>query len=227
VDSNSVDIDDLSRRLAVARERLERASRRIVPRAARQVWEEYEAAAAEALQLERLIAAAKGEEYAESLDFPVRWSAGAPLPHLFVNDNRALLAFLLAEHDPDWDGTWPVGKSLASAEAEPLAVVEFEYCQAAKLGAPNDEVFSGHPLNGRGREPYAAQRVVNSRWLKEIEAINSVHPLYQPEMWRDLRHFIFWFHDSVFECVAESFKVEICRIPMRDLLHQMVERLVL
>ena len=82
-------------------------------------------------------------------------------------------------------------------------------CVSAKLGDPNDEVFSGHPLQGKGLEAYAAQRVVNSRWLKEIETINSVHPQYRPAMWRDLQHFIFWFHDSTFECLARSFKVEV------------------
>jgi hypothetical protein len=116
----------------------------------------------ETLRLQRLAAAAKGEEYAETIDFTVRWDFGAPLPHLFVNDSRALLAFFL---------------SPAAAEPESLALVEFKKCEAAKLGSPNDEVLGGHPLDGKGLDFYAAQRVINSRWLAEVERINSVHQL--------------------------------------------------
>ena len=168
----------------------------------------------------------KGDEYAESIAFPLRWDIGAPLPHLFVNDHKALLAFLLSEPDPTWDGSYVTIKSPAAEHPEPLGLVEFEGCSSAKLGSPNDEVFGGHPLEGRGLECYAAQRVVNSRWLKEVERINSVHPHYRPEAWRDLQHYIFWFHDSTFECLAKSFKVEVHRIPFRDLLSQMVECLM-
>jgi hypothetical protein len=89
-----------------------------------------------------------------------------------------------------------------------LALVEFNCFISAKLGASNDEVFEGHLLNGKGLEAYGAQRVVNSRWLKEVEKVNSVHRMYRPESWRDLHHFIFWFHDSTFECLAQSYKVE-------------------
>jgi hypothetical protein len=181
---------------------------------------------AEILRQERLLAAAKGEEYAEPIDFPVRWCAGAPMPHLFVSDDRALLAFLLSEPDPEWDGTNPRERSPAKKAPLPLAVVEFERCRSAKLGGPNDEVFSGHPLAGRGLDAYTAQRVINSRWLKELETINSVHPRYSSDMWRDLRHYIFWFHDTTFECLAKSFTVDVHRIRMSDLLHQMVERLI-
>src|SRR5205807_4079556 len=64
--------------------------------------------------------------------------------------------------------------------------------------------------------PISAQRVLNSRWLKEVERINSVHRMYRPEKWRDLRHFIFWFHDSTCECLAVKYKVEIYRMSMRS-----------
>jgi hypothetical protein len=60
----------------------------------------------------------------------------------------------------------------------------------------------------------------------KTKRINSLHPSYRPSLWRDYRHFIFWFHDSTFECLAESFTVEVHRVRMRDLLHQMVDRLI-
>jgi len=216
---------DLENRLQAANERLQRAIAAMAPKHEGGEWEEYEVANQEVLLLERQLAAAKGEEYAEPCDFPLRWDAGAPMPHLMVNDHRALLAFLLSEPDPAWDGSYVTMNSSAHEQPEPLGLVEFDICIATKLGAPNDEVFEGHPLNGRGSEPYVAQRVVNSRWLHELEAINSVHHSYRRESWQDWTHFIFWFHDSTFECVARAYKVETHRTSMRALLRLIVERL--
>ena len=220
------DIHDLERRLAVANERHQRAITALAPKHKGGEWEEYHAANQEVLLLERQLAAAKGEEYADVCGFPLKWDTGAPIPHLMVNDNRALLAFVLSEADPGWDGSYVTVKSPGDEQPEPLGLVEFDFCLSAKLGSPNDEVFEGHRLAGRGLEAYGAQRVVNSRWLKELETINSVHHLYRPQTWREQTHFIFWFHDSTFECVARSFKVETHRTSMRALLRLMVERLI-
>jgi hypothetical protein len=219
-------IHDLESRLKIARERLQRALAALAPKHKGGEWEECLAANQDALRLERQLAATKGEEYAEPCDFPLKWDTGAPMPQLMVNDNRALLAFLLSEQNPDWDGTFVTVKSPSDEAPEPLALVEFDSCVSAKLGAPNEEVFEGHPLNGKGLEPYSAQRVVNSRWLKEIEGINSVHRMYRPESWRDRTHFIFWFHDSTFECLARSYKVETYRASMKEVLGRMMERLI-
>ncbi len=69
---------------------------------------------------------------------------------------------------------------------ESLALVEFFRCSSAKLGSPNDEVFEGHPLSGKGLDGYTAQRVMNSKWLAELEAINRVHRCYDPALWRKM-----------------------------------------
>jgi hypothetical protein len=220
------DSHDLENSLKVANARRKQAIAALAPKHKGGEWEEFRAAAQEVLSLERQLAAKKGDEYAEPCGFPLKWDVGAPMPHLIVNDHRALLGFLLREPDPNWDGTYVTIKSPSDAQPEPLALVEFERCISARLGAPNDEVFSGHPLHGKGLEGYTAQRVVNSRWLKEIEKINSVHTMYRPESWRDLNHFVFWFHDSTFECIARSYKVETYRTSMKDLLRVMIERAV-
>jgi hypothetical protein len=218
-------IHELEQQLRTANERLERAITSLAPKHKGGEWDEYHTANQDVLRLERQLAAAKGEEYAEPCDFPLKWDVGAPMPHLVANDDRALLAFLLSEPDPAWDGSYVTIKSPGDERPEPLGLVEFDGCISAKIGAPNDEVFTGHPLDGRGRESYAAQRVANSRWLKELETIDSVHRCYNPEYWRDMKHFVFWFHDSTFECVARSYTVETFRMSMRTLLGLMVERL--
>ena len=68
--------------------------------------------------------------------------------------------------------------------------------------------------------------MVNSRWLAELEAINSVHRCYRPEVWRSLNHYVLWFHDSTFECIARSFTVEVFRESMAELLARACRRLL-
>ncbi len=41
--------------------------------------------------------------------------------------------------------------------------------------------------------------------------MNSVHPYHKPEHFQRYKHFIFAFHDSTFECIAESFSASIHR----------------
>jgi hypothetical protein len=218
--------DEITTRLADAQRRLERAIKALAPKHEGGEWEEYNASAAAVLKLERELAAAKGEEHAVPLDFPVRWDIGAPLPQVVHNDYKTFLTFYVCEPDPNWDGSDVTVKDPGDGSVESLALVEFLGCASARLGSPNDEVFKGHPLSGKGLNCYTAQRVVNSKWLAELEAINSVHRRYDPARWRILNHYVFWFHDSTFECVAESFTVELFRESVADLLTRVCQRLV-
>ncbi len=218
--------DEIEKRLADARDGLERGIKALAPKHRGGEWEQYLAANEAVLRLERELAAAKGEEHAVPLDFPVRWDTGAPLPHVIQNDHKTFLTFYVREPDPDWDGSYVIVKDPGDGSVESLALVEFFGCSSAKLGSPNDEVFGGHPLSGKGLDGYAAQRVVNSRWMAELEAINRVHRRYDPARWRNLNHYVFWFHDTTFECVAESFRVEVFRESMVDLLARVCQRLL-
>ena len=219
-------ITEIEQRLIAANERLEQT---VI--ALRAIWQgdeqaEYWAAQDAVLALEREFAAGKGEEYAVPLDFPVKWNAGCPLPHLLCNDYKALLTFILREAKPETDGSGVEVVGPADEQTRPLALVEFAPCFAVKLGSPNDEVFHGHPLQGRGLDGYTAQKVVNSRWLAEVETINKVHHCYDPASWRERSHFIFWFHDTTFECIAKSFKVELHRESIAVMLTRMCQRLL-
>ena len=165
------------------------------------------------------MAAAKGEQHAVPIDFPLRWNAGAPLPHLIQNDLRVYLTFFLRDASP---------KSMDSdsSRKQTLGIVEFKRCMATRMGTPNDEVFHGHPLSGKGLEAYKAQQVINSEWIKSLQAINGVHNDYNPDFWRRLQHYVFWFHDSSFECVAESFDVWTSENSIRKQLAILCDRLV-
>lgn len=219
-------LDQLEQLLAAACARSDAAFAALQGRYQGSEREAYNAAEADRLTLERRVAAAKGEPHAVPFDFPVRWDIGAPLPHLLCNDYQALLIFLVRVPDPNWDGSYVTVKSPADEAPEPLALVEFKRCLSAKLGTPNDEIlFAGHPLDGRGLKAYTAQIVVNSPWIAELEQLNRVHRGYRPEFWRTLTHYAFWFHDSTFECVAESYSVEVFHESFSALLARACARL--
>ena len=136
---------------------------------------------------------------------------GAPLPIVIANEGYLGLLFYLSEPDPNWDGTYVNVVSTESNDMA-IAIVEFQLPTTHTLGPPNDEAFSGHPLATRGLRPYAAFEIADSSWIRQLEIVNSVHPYHDRDRFMsDKRHFIFAFHDSVFECVARSYKIELTR----------------
>jgi hypothetical protein len=146
---HNLPLRDLEEFMSNAQARLKQAGAALSAKHKGGEMEEFRSARRESLALERAVAHVKGEEYADLLDFPVKWCTGAPLPHVVMNDQRVLLAFLLDQPDPNWDGTYVTIKSPRSSDAESLALVEFIRGASTKFGAPNDEVFSGHPLYGK------------------------------------------------------------------------------
>ncbi len=214
---------ELEQKLLLAQERMKKATDFVAHNLdwQKEYWPAYYAL----LEVEREVAAAKGEPHAIPLDFPVEWDKGAPLPQLIMDDYRTFLSFCVREVDPNWEGTYVKAVSTEDEIPQTLALVEFQRTVSVKFGSPNDEVFRGHLLEGKGRESYAAQIVINSPWLAEIEAINKVHTHYNPERWRNRKHYIFWFHDSTFECIAESFTIELYQESMYQMLMRMVDRL--
>lgn len=86
-------------------------------------------------------------------------------------------------------------------------MVEFTRYSTYMFGTPNDEAFHGHPLAARGLRPYGAFQIDNSSWIRQLEKMNSVHHSHRPERFERLRHYVFSFHDSTFECAAESFSI--------------------
>jgi len=201
-------LSELETELQRAQERQRKAMKALPGKHKGGEEEEFKAACDAVLGAERALAAAKGEQYAVEIAFPVSWDTGAPMPHLLKSDDRTFLIFYLRNIDPHWDGTYVYVRDPSSPDIQKLGVVEFEHCVCTKMGTPNDEVFHGHPLHGNGFVGYRALVVENSNWLKELEAINAVHSNYKPDGWRKLKHYIFPFHDSTFECVARDFKVE-------------------
>lgn len=219
-------IDELQRALDEANKRQKLANRDVSKGGLDWLSQEYADVGNAVLDLERRLAAAKGEPYAIPCDFPVRWDIGAPLPHVFASDHKVFLTFYVNVPDPNWDGTYVTVKDPGDGTNESLALVEFDICESMKLGAPNDEVFRGHYLHGRGQDSYTAQIVKNSRWVEELRAVNSVHTNFQPDEEETLIHYVFWFHDTTFECVALSYEVKLYQTSMADLASRVVKKLL-
>ena len=135
-------------------------------------------------------------------------SPGAPLPHVFADEGRLLIAYIVNTPDPSFDGTNPrsispatAGQSIAILTADPYRVFQF--------GPPNDEAISGHRLYGLGLQPYSAFEVLNSSWIASQEKANRVHSRHMPELFSGYRHFILTFHDSTLEFIARSFSTSL------------------
>ena len=150
-------------------------------------------------------------------------SVGAPLPVVLATDSHLLLAYLVEVHDPAWDGTEVRGVDHAT-DGEPAALIEFVAPSAHFFGPPNDEAIAGHPLAARGLVSGVPARVGDSSWIRGLERMNRVHPRHQPERYARLQHFIFPFHDSTFECVAQDLRVVMHAGSLAELLPEMQRR---
>ena len=159
-----------------------------------------------------------------ALDGVPQSDTGAPLPAVVSDELNVFLAYIVSEPDPNWDGTYATSVG-PDSEGMPVAIIRFMHAYSYMFGMPNDEAFSGHPLASRGLEPYGAYEVRDSSWVRRLERMNSVHPCHQKSAYDDLRHFIFGFHDSTFECVAKDLSVETFRGSMQSAIQRMVEML--
>ncbi|MDQ0249986.1 hypothetical protein J2W22_002050 [Sphingomonas kyeonggiensis] len=200
-------IQELKASLAVANDELGRAVRALTPKHVGGEMEAYEAAYERLLDAERRLAAAEGRPYAVLCDCPVSWDVGAPLPTLLQSDQTSALFFLLPDDD------------------ERVGHVRFERLLSSLFGAPNDETFEGHPLHGSGFQPYRAMRVVDSPWIAQLERMNSVHRYHDPSAYAAAKHFIFPFHDTTFECVAQSFTASTVDRRLADAVKYAVDQL--
>jgi hypothetical protein len=116
-----------------------------------------------------------------------------PNPNVFSNEHLLILTY--------------------GIDVNKYVIIIFSLVYKYKFGSPNDESLNSHPLYSKGLQFYEVHEVINSSWIDELEKMNSVHPKHNKELFlEDLKHLIFTFHDSTFECVITEnniFKTEI------------------
>jgi hypothetical protein len=139
-------------------------------------------------------------------------SVGAPCPLLIASEHSLALAYYVEESRLTAAWSAATIEPEAAGDSDDLcAVVRFNRPYAHMFGPPNDEAFSGHPLAARGLSPYAVFEIEGSSWLQILVRMNSVHPYHRDASFSAYKHFVFAFHDSTFECIAESFSVSLAR----------------
>ena len=104
-----------------------------------------------------------------------------------------------------------------------VALIEFATCQITKFGYPNDEAWSVIPRTFG--LIYGAYEVINSSWPHELVELNR-HAFPNTRDSGDLRHFLFLFHDSSFECLAKDLKVEILPKPYSTVFDRIRQRVL-
>lgn len=101
-------------------------------------------------------------------------------------------------------------------------VIEIVRCIVTKFGYPNDEALPGHPLYSQGLTFYGVFEVLGSSWIQQMTTQNRVC-FPKTEDWTE-RHFIFTFHDSTFECVADSLRASLSTEPYEQIHAQICGR---
>ena len=130
---------------------------------------------------------------------------GAPTPTIVSNEHNLYLVFYVGNFNSNWDGT---NVHMRTNRDDGIVTIKFDRFAQFKFGNPNDESIEGHPLYNLGLKPYTIHKVVDSIWIKELTKMNSVHPYHKDEQFEKYEHFIFFFHDTCFEIVAEDYSIE-------------------
>jgi|SRR5215203_780731 len=149
------------------------------------------------------------EERVVKLDLGYVPEAAVSGAFLIQDEYRAFLTFNAMKVEND------------AYDAVGTAVVELIRCSTTKFGYPNDEALAGHPLYGKGLEAYEIFEVLDSNWIAQQREQNRVNFPDPPRKIPTLRHFVFTFHDSTFECLADDIKVEIAKDPFAETLERL------
>lgn len=146
--------------------------------------------------------------------------AGAPVPVVLASEFRIFLAYVVSEPLPQGRNN-----SFQLNTNDSIAQIEFIRPWAHMFGPPSDEIIEGHPLAGRGLEPYGTFEVHNSSWIRSLVEMNAVHSRHDPSQFANDRHFIFTFHDTTFECIATEIRTSVHVGSMRSAIEAMTTQL--
>ena len=83
------------------------------------------------------------------------------------------------------------------------AIVEIRGCLVTKYGYPGDADLDGHRLRKKGLGRRGIFEVLHSNWIRQLSRQHKLTKSDRPGP-ENLRHFVFTFHDSTLECIAED-----------------------
>ena len=175
--------------------------------------------------MQRQLSLEKNLETAIVLDYPYPWDIGAPLPQVISDGNQTFLFYYVGEKKKRWESFSEEVIDLGGSSQSLLALVTFEYCYAHKLEGINDEVIEAHPLFSHGLEAYELHKIENSVWVTQQMKTHSIHSNFSEESWNLRNHYVFTFHDEIFECIANGFQVEVFRGSRKALFLEIAKRM--
>ena len=130
----------------------------------------------------------------ELIDLKARIDPGAPLPNIIMDEHQVFVFFYLLDDNRERDS---------------FGCLNFKGLNQIKFGYPNEEVINAHPYYKYGLVPCSFYEVRNSDWIDLIERMNRVHPYHKKELFINDKHYIFPFHDTTLEIIADSFTFEV------------------
>jgi hypothetical protein len=129
---------------------------------------------------------------------------GAPNP-LVIAKNGILYVLFYADSSMEYEN-----EPLQRNEVYDVGVVTLKFLGLHKFtfGLPGNETLHGHPYSVHAIESFGFYEVKNSDFIESLKEIESVHPYFESEKWKRLKHYVLTFHDDMLECIALGFEVE-------------------
>lgn len=130
---------------------------------------------------------------------------GAPIPKVISSETELYLLFYAGD---ELEGISENIESRDILDTGLVAVAKFTVCLASKFGYPGNETLTGHPYHKYGLNYFSGFLVEDSPWIEELKKIDSIHPYHDSSKYKEFKHYVFTFHDTTFECIAEEFEIK-------------------
>lgn len=125
--------------------------------------------------------------------------ASTPLPVILSNEWDLFVAFYGIEQNTD---------SIINEDTdEQILVFKFKKCSKYTFGIPGHETLHAHPYYKLGLNICRFYEVKDSDFLHQVETIKKSHPYYNPDSFKEFKHYIITFHDKMFECVSAGYEI--------------------
>lgn len=151
--------------------------------------------------------------------------SGAPLPTVFATEHRLLIGYYVRLWDPAPERRRTLPALVSGTSLGTINIVDFRRPIAFFSVPVSNEIFDAHPLAYRGLTGEGVFRVENSSWLRQLVAAQYHHHRPYPGAWSELKHFIFVFHDSIFEVAANGLEIRTVEGSIRDAENEMLQSL--
>ncbi len=171
------------------------------------------------------------DEFVKNRDFPIEIIGDENTLYLFHHKNKVYITFRLRD--------------------EKIATIKFSQCMLSELRYSSGLTIDGQPVNIFDTSPSPIEIVEDSLWLKEIEDIYKSRDNYNQEFWQTQNHYIVRFLSEIgsglrvseaafkthlfhswigklpmiFDCIAQSFEVEIHQENMNNILTKISEQI--